>query len=236
MGAYRRMSSRASCVEIVAYDRDELQEIANKSINYPPTPCDTLRLKRHAPGKTWRKATWAKTDVLSTYKLNISEYDYVLVRDIDTKVNTAYVLSMLQRDTPNKTFAIGFRREGQEAKAGKARCNEVAAVTNWFAFDRRRDKLHKRWKRINIKGRYDSDQAVLNERFKPCCRDDVLCIDKCEEAVGEVHCRRRQGVNAARHYGHQHDCIVNRTERNVEYYGPDGRYSCEGLIQLTFGE
>ena len=212
-----------NCVEVLASDRPSVQEKAKLSINSPPSPCKTVILQRATQASTWRRSTWSKIDVLVQNRSEIEGFHYVLVRDIDTKVNTTHILRMLS-SYPRKTFVVGYRREIPSVDSYA--CNELIAVTNWFAFNNIHDEVHKKWQSIRIPERRQTDQHLLNEKFKPCCARDILCVDKCVKEVNEIHCRRLYNLNRMKYNISQEECIANQTKRTPSNYNPELTYTC----------
>lgn len=210
----------ASCADVIGIDSDEHRAMAERSFNYPPNTCEQFIFTRNTPAKNWRRGTWAKVDVIRQYQKELERFDFILVRDIDTKVNIAGVVDLLPKDEKER-FIIGYTQ-----KAFNSGCDEVEAVTNWFGFwnDVSGRGLMREWRRIK---RNQTDQWGLNERMRVCCRSDVKCVDKCLSGIHEIHCRRKQG-SQKRHYGNQEECIVSTKERNPTYYDTTANYECHG--------
>lgn len=220
----------ASCAEVLAIDRPVLRAKAERSYNFPSTTCERLILQRCSQAKSWRRATWAKIDVLHQHKKTLAKYEFILVRDIDTKINASFVMELLPRHDEKK-FGIGFvqMRKG-------SRCESITAVTNWFAYwngscHRGRNPVVNAWRKSKRK---QTDQYIFNEKLLPCCRNDALCVDKCIPLLNEVHCRRGQGVQK-QHYGDQDECIENCTTPMHAFYHTTADYRCDGDVGYVDG-
>jgi hypothetical protein len=138
-----------------------------------------------------RSGMWCKVDLAARF---LKAYKHTFVMDLDTKVNTTYVLNSHLRAQKQMTI-------GNSVYLDKRYPSGRRPVTNWFVISS--NTLLRRWsdRRSVPNAGHDQDEFIAMLGCNPRL---INCLNKSDTYISEVHCRIHCFENVT-------DCIIHRT-------------------------